>query len=107
MLHRMGYESEAARDGEGAIHIYRRALEAGVPFDLVILDLTVPGAMGGKETLDKLRELNPEVKAIVSSGYSNDPIMSDYKKFGFSGVVAKPFNMQNLGETLKSVLIEN
>ena len=107
MLHRMGYESEVARDGEETIHIYRRAFAAGVPFDVVILDLTVPGAMGGKETLDKLRELNPEVKAIVSSGYSNDPIMSDYKKYGFSGVVAKPFNMQNLGETLKSVLIKN
>jgi len=71
----------------------------------VILDLTVPGAMGGKEALDKLREINPEVKAIVSSGYSNDPSMSDYKNYGFSGGVAKPYNMQNLSETLKSVLV--
>ena len=72
---------------------------------MVILDLTVPGAMGGKEALDKLREMNPDVKAIVSSGYSNDPILSDYKNYGFSGVVVKPFNMQNLSETLKSVLL--
>ena len=104
MLHRMGCEVEVARDGEEAIHLFRRALETGEPFDAVILDLTVPGAMGGKETLDKLREVDPDVKAIVSSGYSNDPIMSDYKIYGFSGVVAKPFNMQNLSETLNAVL---
>jgi len=105
MLHRLGYDAEVARDGEEAVHLYRRAFETGAPFDAVILDLTVPGAMGGKEALDKLREINPEVKAIVSSGYSNDPIMSDYKNYGFSGVVAKPYNMQNLSETLKSVLV--
>lgn len=105
MLHRMGYEAEVARDGEEAVHLYRQALEEGRPFDAVILDLTVPGAMGGKETLDKLQAIDPNVKAIVSSGYSNDPILSNYKKYGFSGVVTKPFNLQNLGETLKSVLM--
>jgi len=105
MLRRLGYDAEVARDGEEAVHLYRCAFEAGAPFDGVILDLTVPGAMGGKATLDKLREINPDVKAIVSSGYSNDPIMSNYKNYGFCGVVVKPFNMQKLSETLKSVLI--
>lgn len=104
MLHRMGYEAEVACDGEQAIHLYRRALEAGEPFDVVILDLTIPGAMGGKEALKKLLEMDPDVKAIVSSGYSNDPIMSNYKNYGFCGVVAKPFNMQNLSEALNEVL---
>jgi two-component system cell cycle sensor histidine kinase/response regulator CckA len=104
MLHRMGYEAKVARDGEEAIHLYRHSFEAGEPFDAVILDLTVPGAMGGKEALAKLREIDPDVKAIVSSGYSNDPIMSDYENYGFSGVVAKPYNMQNLSKTLKAVL---
>ena len=92
-----------ARDGEETVHLYRRALEQGERYDVVILDLTVPGAMGGKETLDKLREIDPDVKAIVSSGYSNDPIMSDYKNYGFTGVVAKPYNIQNLSEALNAV----
>ena len=103
MLHRMGYEAVMARDGEETVHLYRRALEQGERYDVVILDLTVPGAMGGKETLDKLREIDPDVKAIVSSGYSNDPIMSDYKNYGFTGVVAKPYNIQNLSEALNAV----
>jgi PAS domain S-box-containing protein len=103
MLHRMGYEAAVARDGEEAVHLYRRALEQGEPYDVVILDLTIPGAMGGKETLDKLLEIDPDVKAIVSSGYSNDPIMSDYKNYGFSGVVAKPYNTQNLSQALNAV----
>ncbi|MHC4536410.1 MAG: 7TM diverse intracellular signaling domain-containing protein, partial [Planctomycetota bacterium] len=93
MLNRLGYEAEVARHGEEAIHIYRRAIESGEPFDAVILDLTVPGGMGGKETIERLRELDSNLKAIVSSGYSNDPIMSEPKKYGFSSVVVKPFDI--------------
>ena len=100
MLPRMGYTVEVARDGKEAIELYRRGMDSGEPFDAVILDLTVPGAMGGKETVDRLRRMDATVKAIVSSGYSNDPIMSDYQKYGFSGVVAKPFNLRSLGKTL-------
>jgi PAS domain S-box-containing protein len=104
MLPRMGYTVEVARDGNDAIESYRRAMESGEPFDAVILDLTVPGAMGGKEALDRLRRMDATVKAIVSSGYSNDPIMSDYQKYGFSGVVAKPFNLRSLGKALAELL---
>ena len=104
MLRHLGYEVETASTGEEAVQLYRRALEAGKPFNLVILDLTVPGAMGGKEALDKLREIDPQVKAVVSSGYSNDPIMAEYKSYGFIGVVAKPFSVQNLSEILNTIL---
>jgi DNA-binding NarL/FixJ family response regulator len=70
----------------------------------VILDLTVPGGLGGKETFEQLRELDPEVKAIVSSGYSNDPILAKYEDYGFKGMVAKPFDFSELSRTLKAVI---
>ena len=103
MLHRIGYEVELANDGE-AIGLYRRAIEAGKPFDPVILDLTVPGAMGGKEAIGRLCEIDANVKAIVSTGYSIDPVMSNYEEYGFCGVVEKPYNLQKLGETLKETI---
>ena len=104
MLHRMGYEVELANDGAQAIGLYQRAIEAGEPFDAVILDLTVPGAMGGKEAIARLCEIDANVKAIVSSGYSIDPVMSKYQEYGFSGVVEKPYNLQKLGKTLNEIL---
>ena len=104
MLHRIGYEVELANDGEEAIGLYRRAIEAGRPFDAVILDLTVPGAMGGKEAIGRLCEIDANVKAIVSSGYSVDPVMSNFEEYGFCGVVEKPYNLQKLGETLNQIL---
>ncbi|MEJ2355917.1 MAG: response regulator, partial [candidate division WOR-3 bacterium] len=73
-------------------------------FDAVILDLTVPGGMGGKDTIDELLRVDPEVKAIVSSGYSTDPIMANHEKYGFKAVVAKPFDLKDLNETIKKVL---
>lgn len=104
MLYRMGYEVELANDGEQAIGLYRQAIATGKPFDAVILDLTVPGAMGGKEAIGRLREIDADVKAIVSSGYSIDPVMSNYEEYGFCGVVEKPYNLQKLGETLNQIL---
>lgn len=100
----MGYEVETVADGAQAVLSYDRAGEAGAPFDLVILDLTVPGGMGGKEALERLLRLDRNVRAIVSSGYSNDPIMADYAKYGFSGVIPKPYNAVQLGEAVKRVL---
>ncbi|HXC62220.1 MAG TPA: response regulator, partial [Nitrospiria bacterium] len=91
-------------EGRGAIRRYQEARASGRPFDVVILDLTVPGEMGGKETMEKLREIDPKVKAIVSSGYSNDPVLADFQEYGFSGRIAKPYTMENLGKTIKKCL---
>jgi PAS domain S-box-containing protein len=99
-----GYEVEFARDGCQALERYARALETGAAYDGVVLDLTVPGGMGGKETIRQLRELNPEVKAIVSSGYSEDPIMANFAEYGFSGGIAKPFKAAEFIEVLDQVL---
>ena len=104
ILRELGYEVEFARDGNEAIDLYRKARESSHPFTAVIMDLTVPGGMGGKEAIQKLREINPDVKAIVSSGYSTDPVMSNFRKHGFCGVLAKPFKIKELGETLKEVM---
>ena len=103
----VGYEVEVTVNGAETIERYRKAKESGRPFDAVILDLTVPGGMGGKEVIRKLLEIDPNVKAIVSSGYSTDPIMSDFKEYGFSGVVAKPYTIATLEETLRSILRKN
>jgi CheY-like chemotaxis protein len=100
----LGYEVDYAGDGKEAIQKYRSAKEAGEPFNLVIMDLTVPGGMGGKEALEGLRSIDPDVKAIVSSGYSNDPVMSDYRKYGFNGVVAKPYKIEELTKVVKEVM---
>jgi len=101
-----GYEVEVAGDGAEAIGLYARARESGQPFDVVILDLTVPGGMGGKETIRRLLEIDPDVKAIVSSGYSTDPIMSDFRSYGFSAVAVKPYSAEALEETLARLLTE-
>ncbi len=104
MLNLLGYEVVESRDGEEALEKYRQALQSDTPFDAVILDLTVPGRMGGKETIAGLREMDPEVKAIVSSGYSHDPIMADFRNYGFSGVIPKPYSFEKLGSTVQSLL---
>ncbi|MCL7488153.1 MAG: PAS domain S-box protein [Desulfobulbaceae bacterium] len=103
MLNLMGYTTETATDGSAAISMYRAAMEAGRPFDGVILDLTIPGGMGGRETVLQLLQIDPEVKAIVSSGYANDPIMAEYTKYGFRGVAAKPYDMEHLGQVLRNL----
>lgn len=106
ILNKIGYTVEYAADGEEAVRLYKTAMEVGSPFDVVILDLSVPGGMGGKEALQKLVVMDPNVKAIVSSGYSNDAIMAKYRDHGFKGVVAKPYTIQEIGEALHSVLLE-
>ena len=104
MLERLGYDVAFAIDGEEAVTLYRKAHDAGIAFDAVIMDLTIPGGMGGKEAIVKLLEIDPQAKAIVSSGYSNDPIMADCMQYGFSGVVTKPYSVKNLSEVLLEVL---
>lgn len=104
MLKTLGYKVESTRDGAEAIEKYVTAKEKGKPFDAVIMDLTIPGGMGGKDAIKTLRRINPAVKAIVSSGYSNDPIVAEYKDYGFMGTLSKPFGMQELSEVLHRVL---
>ncbi|MDX2453575.1 PAS domain S-box protein [Desulfosarcina sp.] len=104
MLPKMGYDVVLAQDGQAAVDIYKEALSAGNPFDAVILDLTVPGGMGGKETVRQLRALDPNVRAIVSSGYSNDPVMANYARYGFCGAVKKPYLIQDMSQLLNAVI---
>ena len=89
-----------------ALVLYVKAQNNGNPYDAVIMDLTIPGGMGGKETIKKLLEIDPKAKVIVSSGYSNDPILAEYREYGFRGVVSKPYTVQKLSETIRQVITE-
>jgi len=106
MLEKLGYESESAKDGAEAVEMYKKAMESEKPYDAVILDLTVPGGMGGKDAVKRLLEIDPEAKAIVSSGYSDDPVLSDFQEYGFKGILPKPFGALSLGKVLDEVLQE-
>jgi PAS domain S-box-containing protein len=104
MLEKLGYEPAHASDGTEALAMYSDALDGDRRFDAVIMDLTVPGGMGGKEAVHKLLELDPDARVIVSSGYSNDPVMAEYRKHGFRGVVTKPVRVDALSEALEEAL---
>jgi PAS domain S-box-containing protein len=103
-LTRLGYEVSQAATALQGVEIYQEKLRAGKRFDLVILDLTLPGGMGGKEALKKLIEIDPTVNAIVSSGYATDATMSRYQDFGFRGVIAKPYEAAELGKIVHDVI---
>jgi PAS domain S-box-containing protein len=104
ILKELGYEVGYAKDGSEAIELYRKAKESAQPFDAVILDLTIPGGMGGKEAVKKIRETNPQVKAIISSGYSNDPVMANFRDYGFDAVISKPLNIMDLSKVLYTMI---
>ena len=104
ILKSFGYSVAIANDGKEAIDIYRAALEEGNSFSLVVLDLTVPGGLGGAETLTELKKIDEKVKAVVSSGYSTDPVMANYEAYGFSGVLPKPYIKSQVGTLLDQVL---
>jgi two-component system, cell cycle sensor histidine kinase and response regulator CckA len=104
MLANLGYETRFAEDGVEAIKLFTEAREEGCAFDAVILDLTVPGGMGGKESIAQLHRIDPQIKAIVSSGYSDDPVMANFRKAGFRGVIAKPYKVAELGRVLHEVI---
>lgn len=105
MLTYSGYQVISAKDGGEAIEIYRSHFQNGNPFDAVIMDLTIPGGMGGQEALSHLINIDPAVKAIVSSGYANDPIIAEYRQHGFAGVVTKPYKFDELSEVLAEIII--
>jgi PAS domain S-box-containing protein len=105
MLTYLGHEAEAASDGTAAVEQYRRALGSGRGFDAVILDLIVPGGMGGRETMERLAEIDPAVTGIIVSGYAQDPVVTRYREHGFKGVIGKPFTLQELRSTLDEIML--
>ncbi len=104
MLESLNYQVDFAPDGAEAVRLYDQARSNDSPFTAVILDLTVPGGMGGKEAINHLQKIDPQVKALVSSGYSDDPIMADYQSYGFSGVIVKPYRIMELSKILQEVI---
>lgn len=105
MLMRLGYDSEVSQEGSEAINIYRQAMNSEYPFDAVILDLSVKGGLGGLETINVLKAMDPQVKAIVSSGLSNDPVMTRFKEYGFQGSLPKPYKMKDIEDELFKISI--
>ena len=103
MLKSLGYSVEFAMNGEEAIEKYKMAIKLGSPFDVTLMDLTIPGGMGGKEAIKRLIDIDPNIKGIASSGYSNDLVMAEFDKFGFKGVIAKPYKIAELSEMLHRV----
>lgn len=104
MLKEMGLEADAVSDGKRAVELYAKACQSGIPYSATILDLTIPGGMGGKEAFRQIKALDQKAQVIVSSGYSNDPLMANAGKFGISGIIAKPYNIEDLSHILRKVL---
>jgi CheY-like chemotaxis protein len=104
MLSHFGYEVAFASDGSEAINLYGGAQEAGAPYDVLIMDLTIPGGMGAKETITKILEIDPQARAIVASGYANDPILAHFRQYGFCDRIVKPYKAEELHETLRRVM---
>ena len=106
VLAHLGYEVETVADGAACIQAYTEARDAGRPFTALIMDLTIPGGMGGKEAIKRLREIDPHVRAIVSSGYSSGPEMANFRQHGFRGMVAKPYKIEELAKALQAVIAD-
>lgn len=107
MLEFMGYHVLNAADGLEAITLYKDKFDAGEPIDIAIMDLTVPGGMGGQEAVLEILKINPKARVIVASGYSNDPVLANYKKYGFKAAVVKPFDIKDLNTVIDQVLSRN
>ncbi|HPA71775.1 MAG TPA: response regulator, partial [Spirochaetota bacterium] len=104
MLSGMGYDVETAMTGDRAIEMYDRFMEEGKRYSCVIIDLTLRGSMGGLQIMERLKSLDPNITAIVSSGYSNDPVMANFREYGFSGIVPKPYSYDELERIMNSVV---
>jgi PAS domain S-box-containing protein len=105
MLEYLGHYVVTSKDGREALEIYAEAMRNNQPFDLIMMDLTIPGGMGGKKTIKELLKIDPEACAIVSSGYSHDPVMADYTKYGFKAVVVKPYQIDDLEKAVQETLL--
>lgn len=103
-LKRLGYESEGAENGDDAVAQYRTARDSGNPFDIVVLDLVVHGGMGGKDTIEALRGIDPDVKAVLATGHAADPVLTSFWEYGFMGVVRKPFVIKELDLAIRQAL---
>jgi PAS domain S-box-containing protein len=103
-LEELGYLVECTKDGSAAVELYRKRKEEGNPFVAVIMDLTIPGGIGGKEAINLLMQIDPKVKVIVSSGYASDPVMANYREYGFSAVLCKPYRLQEISKALHELL---
>ncbi|MBF0555476.1 MAG: response regulator [Nitrospirae bacterium] len=106
LLQQFGFVVALASEGSQAISIYEKSIADNAVFDVVILDLVVPGGLGAKDTIARLHKLNPSVKALVASGYSNDYILDNYKEFGFCGTLAKPYNFDKLLDTITTLIAQ-
>jgi two-component system cell cycle sensor histidine kinase/response regulator CckA len=104
MLAALGYAPVAAREGTEAVRLYREAAEAGRPFAAVVVDLTVPGGLSGEETLERLRELDPQARVVASSGYAAEPEHRGTGRARFSGFLPKPYSLTEMGRVLEAVL---
>lgn len=102
ILNHMGYDTAFAQDGDEAVRAYMDAMNSGRPFDIVILDLTIQGGMGGREAIARLLDIDPDARAIVSSGHSRDPVMREFAKYGFRGSITKPFRIGELSEIVSN-----
>ncbi|MDP2139093.1 MAG: ATP-binding protein, partial [Candidatus Didemnitutus sp.] len=103
-IKRLGGTFEGAPDGATAIRLFEEARTAGRPFDVVVMDLTVPGGMGGREAVERLLQIDPKVRAIVSSGYSRDPVLGSYRRHGFCAILPKPYSLDQLHKILVDVV---
>lgn len=104
ILNKSGFEAEYSMDGTEAIQIYKKAMKSGQRFDAVMLDLTIPGGMGGKECIEKLKGIDPNIKGIVCSGYSDGPVIANYEKYGFCDVISKPYKVHEIREKLSKAI---
>jgi CheY-like chemotaxis protein len=106
-LERLGFTVTACSNGADAVSLYSAARQGGSPFSLVIMDLTIPGGMGGVEACRQLRAMDPDARVIVSSGYSDDPVMANFADYGFCAAIEKPYRVQDIAEVLGRINTEN
>ncbi len=106
LLEDLGYCVRSAGDGAEAVDLYKDALHSEQPFDVVVFDLTVRGGMGGIDALNAIRKMDPDVKALVSSGYTDAAAIADYRRFGFSGVMPKPYTADALVAAMRQALAD-